>query len=119
MKDKLTKKEKSKDINVIIKNHRDKNKGHPHIIMDTFDNKHVSIGLTKSPKKGKNSPNYKLDKDPLGSKDTSYVRRQGTIDKKTNYINKSRTGQLTEKDYGQIKIYSNRAKDKYLKKKKK
>ena len=49
-------------IQVIIKTHNDTKGGHPHIIVDNVDNKHVSVGLSTKPKKGKNSPNYKLEK---------------------------------------------------------
>ena len=49
-------------ITVEIKNHNDKNGGHPHIIVDNIDDKHVSVGLTHDKKKGKNHPNYPLQK---------------------------------------------------------
>lgn len=44
---KSTKKAKT-DIPVTIKTHKDKNGGHPHIIVDNIDDKHVSVGLSTS-----------------------------------------------------------------------
>lgn len=40
-------------IQVIIKTHNDTKGGHPHIIVDNVDNKHVSVGLSTKPKKEK------------------------------------------------------------------
>lgn len=41
----------TKNVQVTIKNHKDKNGGHPHVIIDNIDNKHVSVGLTTTQKK--------------------------------------------------------------------
>ena len=83
--------------------------------MDDVDDKHVSVGLSTKPKKGKNSPNYKLEVSPLGDGKTSYARRQGTVDKKQNYKRK-REGKMTKVDHDREKKYGKRAKEKYLEK---
>ena len=100
-------------VQVIIKTHNDTKGGHPHIIVDNVDNKHVSVGLSTKPKKGKNSPNYKLEKSPLNDGKQSFMRRQGTVALKDEYSGK-RNGSLTPKDYAQAKIYGEKAKQKYL-----
>lgn len=104
-------------VYITIKKHNDKNGGHPHIIMDDIGNKHVSIGLSTKPKKGKNHPNYPLEKSPLNDGKNSYMRRQGTIAPKTEYEG-PRKGSITSKDYEQAKVYAERAKQKYLAEKK-
>lgn len=73
-------------IKVLIKNHKDTKNSHPHVILEDIEDKHVSVGLSTHPKKGKNSPNYKLEQDPLDSGKESYMRRQGTVSPKKNYI---------------------------------
>lgn len=103
---------------VKIKTHNDRKGGHPHLIMDNIDNNHVSIGLTTKHKKGKNSTNYKCDVNPLGGEGKSYMRRQGTVAPKNEYSGE-RTGKLSQKDFAQAKQYSDKAKQKYLDKKKK
>ena len=103
-------------IPITIKTHQDKKGGHPHIIVDNVDNKHVSIGLTTKPTKGKGSKNYKLEKSPLNDCKQSYMRRQGIVAPKSEYSGK-RKGSITQKDYLQVKIYGERAKLKYLNKK--
>lgn len=100
-------------ISVHIKTHKDNKGGHPHVIVDNVDDKHVSVGLTTKKKKGKNATNYKLSVNPLGGKQQSYMRRQGTVDDASNY-HSPRQGTMTPKDYDQAKIYGNRAKQKYL-----
>ena len=100
-------------VQVIIKTHNDTKGGHPHIIVDNVDNTHVSVGLSTKPKKGKNSPNYKLEKSPLNAGKQSFMRRQGTVALKDEYSGK-RNGSLTPKDYAQAKIYGEKAKQKYL-----
>lgn len=104
-------------IQVIIKTHNDTKGGHPHIIVDNVDNKHVSVGLSTKPTKGKGSKNYRLEKSPLNDGKQSFMRRQGTVAPKGEYSGK-RNGSLTPKDYAQAKIYGERAKQKYLNKKK-
>lgn len=106
-------KTKSQNIPVIIKKHNDKNGGHPHVIVEDIDNKHVSVGLSTRAKKGKNHPNYPLERSPLNDGKNSYMRRQGTVAPKKEYSER-RTGSMTPKDYEQAKIYAERAKQKYL-----
>lgn len=103
-------------VPVKVKRFRDKKGGHPHVIVDKVDNKNVSLGLTHSAKKGKNSTNYKLEKDPLRGNEQSYMRRQGTVAHVNNYDNPQR-GTMTPKDYKVAKKYGNRAKEKYINKK--
>lgn len=64
-------------VSVEMKKHGDKNGGHPHVIVDDIEDKHVSVGLTTQMKKGKNNTNYKLETSPLRDGKTSYMRRQG------------------------------------------
>lgn len=109
-------KQASADIEVVIKKHNDSNNGHPHVILEDFEgDKHVSVGLTTRKLKGKNATNYKLEKDPLGEVEESYMRRQGTVDYQKNYF-EPRKGKLTKKDYERALLYGQRAKEKYLKK---
>ena len=105
------------DISVVIKKHNDSNNGHPHVILEDFEDKHVSVGLTTRKYKGTNSSrkNYRLEKDPLGKLENSYMRRKGIVDYKTNYQN-PRKGKLTKKDYEQALLYGQKAKEKYIKK---
>ncbi len=109
---------KFKGVTVIIKRHKDQNGRHPHVIVDDVDDKHVSVGLTTTPKKGKNHPNIKLDNDPLNEGKVSYMRRQGTVDDKANYSS-SRKGLMSSKDYEKAKQIGETAKQKYLRKKQK
>lgn len=107
-------------IPVKIKKHRDKNGGHNHIILETFENKHVSVGLTTREKKGENSTNknYRCEVDPLGQGKESYMRRQGTVAKIKEYAPKEKTGKVTTRDYEKARSYGERAKQKYLEKQK-
>lgn len=105
-------------VSVTIKNHKDKRGGHPHIIIENIEDKHVSVGLSTKPKKGNNAPNYKLETSPLGDGKQSYARRQGIVDAQKNY-EKPRKGKLTPKDYSRVKEYADKAKKKYLEKTKK
>ena len=105
-------------VPVIIKDHKDQQGGHPHVIVDDIDRKHVSVGLSTDPKKGKNSPNYRLEKSPLNDGKTSYMRRQGTVAPYGEY-EKPRQGSMTPKDYQRATEYGIKAKEKYLSKKKK
>lgn len=107
----------SKLISVFIKDHKDNNGGHPHVIVDNIDNKHVSVGLTtqrykgKSPRAGKN---YSLKNNPLNEKaDPTYMRRQAIVDDKEKYY-KPRTGKMDKEDYEKAKEYGEKAKQKYL-----
>lgn len=100
-------------VPVMIKTHHDKKGGHPHIIVDNVEDKHVSVGLSTKPTKGKGSKNYRMEKSPFDDGKQSYMRRQGTIATKSEYAGQ-RKGTLTPKDYAQAKIYGDRAKQKYL-----
>lgn len=110
-------KEKDTYLIITIKNHKDKKGGHPHVIIEDIDDKHVSVGFTTKPKKGKNSPNYSLAISPLNDNKKSFMRRQGTVDSKKNY-EKQRKGKMTPVDYLKAKEYGEKAKRKYLDKKK-
>lgn len=100
-------------VPVAIKTHHDKKGGHPHIIVDNVEDKHVSVGLSTKQKKGKNGTNYTMEKSPFNDGKQSYMRRQGTVAPKNEYSGQ-RKGTLTPKDYAQAKIYGDRAKQKYL-----
>ena len=100
-------------VNIQVKNYRDKNGGHPHVIVDDIDNNHVSVGFTHSPKKGKGHPNYALEINPLGGPEKTYMRRQGTVVPKKDYY-EPRTGIMTEKDYAKAKEYGETSKRKYI-----
>lgn len=104
-------------VSVDIKTHKDKKGGHPHVIIDNIDDKHVSVGLSTRATKGKGSKNYRLERSPLNDGKTSYMRRQGTVAPKGEYKN-HRKGSMTQKDYGQAKIYAERAKQKFSDKEK-
>ena len=104
---------KSKLVSVNFKKHIDKKGGHPHVILDNIDKNYVSVGLTTKSKKGKNSPNYSLEINPFGNGKKSYMRRQGIVAPKNEYIGIFQ-GVMTEKDYSQAKIYGERAKQKYI-----
>ncbi len=107
-------------ISVLIKNHKDKNGGHPHVIVDNIDNKHVSVGLTTHKRKGnseKAGKNYSLKNNPLDNNaEPTFMRRQATIDDKSQYYS-PRTGKMDKVDYEQAKEYGKKARDKYLNKK--
>lgn len=106
-------------IPVRIKKHNDKKGGHPHVILEDFEgDKHVSVGLTSDPKKGKNSTNYKCEVNPLGGEKQSYMHRQGTVAPMVEYEKREVQGALSSKDYERAKIYGDRAKQKYLNSKK-
>lgn len=99
-------------IPVRIKTHKDSKGGHPHIIVDDVDDKHVSVGITHDKKKGKNNPNYALEHNPLGGAEQSYMHRQGIVAKKQEY-KRPRQGYMTSKDYSKAKEYGKKAKRKY------
>ena len=105
-------------VSVLLKRHRDSQGNHHHVILEDIDDCHVSVGTTTSPKKGNNSPNYKCGTDILGNGAISYLRRQGIVDFKTSYSD-PKHGIMTEEDYIRAQIYGQRAKEKYLSKKKK
>ena len=113
-------KKRSNDVDVLIKTHRDKMGGHPHVIIETIENKHVSVGLSTHKKPGcsSTSTNYFLEKNPLQDGKTSYMRRQGTVDYKRNYEN-PRRGIMTPNDYERAKTYGERVKLKHFNKQKK
>ena len=105
------------NVIIIIKRHDDSNGGHPHIILDNIDDKYVSVGLTTTPKKGKNHPNIKLDNDPLGQGKPSYMRRQGTVDQHSRYHDQI-PGVMSPEEYEKAKQIGEKAKQKYIKHKK-
>lgn len=114
---------KQNTIPVTVKKHRDNQGNHNHVILGSVGNKHVSVGLTTQAKKGKNSTNYRLQKDTLDigqkgykPKNPTFMRRQGTVDYKTNYHRESK-GSMTKKDYKKAVEYGNKAKEKFLQKK--
>ena len=104
-------------VTVLLKRHGDNKGGHHHVILDDIDDKHVSVGLTTQKKKGKNSTNYNCKSDVLGNGKFSYMRRQGTVDRKENYF-EPKSGKMTKEAYDQAQIYGDRAKQKYLAQKK-
>lgn len=105
-------------IPVRIKTHKDNKGGHPHIIVDDVDDKHVSVGITHDKFKGKNNTNYALEHNPLGGDKKSYMHRQGTVAKKQEYT-RPRQGKMTLKDYNRAKEYGGKAKRKYIEKRNK
>ena len=107
-------KESKKFVVVTIKFHGDKNGGHNHVIVEDLDDNHVSVGLTTRKKKGKNHPNFPLEQSPLNDGKESYMRRQGTVAPKKEYMS-PRTGKMTKNDYAQAKVYADRAKEKHKK----
>lgn len=105
----------SKDlVTVTIKFHGDKNGGHNHVIVKDMGDNHVSVGLSTKSKKGKNHPNYPLEQSPLGDGKKSFMRRQGTVAPKKEYMS-PRKGKMTEKDYAQAEVYADRAIEKHKK----
>ena len=103
-------------VPITVKYHFDNNGGHPHGIMGNIDDKHVSVGFTTQKHKGKSKKsgtNYTLDKSPLNDGKDSYMRRQAIVAPKNEYAN-PRKGSMTQKDFEQALIYSERAKQKYI-----
>lgn len=105
-------------VTIIIKTHNDTKGGHPHIIIDDVDNKHVSVGLTSDAYKGKGHKNICLKINPLGGSDPSYMKRQGTVAEVARY-GSPRNGSLAKSDHEKAKQIGDKAKQKYLKNKKK
>lgn len=111
---KKTKKKPPVLIGVLLKWRGDDNGGHNHVIMDTFEDYHVSVGTTTKKTKGANSKskNYSCKNDILGNGQRSYLRRQATV-AKINTYGKSSSGRMTSEDYAQAKVYAQRAKEKF------
>lgn len=110
---------KDKEIKVLIKSHKDRNGGHPHVIIENIDDCHVSVGLSTHQKKGANKKagnNYRLKKSPLNDGKHSYMRRQGTVNPTEEYYN-PRSGTMIEPDFQKAVEYGERAKQKYIEKK--
>lgn len=105
-------------VTVPVKKHKDNNGHHYHGIIDSLEENYVSVGFTTSKTKGKGTHNYKLKIDPLDNGKNSYMRRQGTVDKKKNYYNDYK-GKMTPKDHAKAKEYAEKAKQKYISKKRK
>lgn len=101
-------------VPVEIRTHNDARGGHPHIIVDAVDNKHVSVGLTHDKYKGKGHKNIALQVNPLGKQETSYMHRQGTVDSKRNYSKRPQKGVLTKPDSVKASLIGAKAKQKYL-----
>lgn len=99
----------------MVKDYRDKKGGHPHVILEDMDNKHVSVGLTQDKYKGRNATNYECQISPLGDNKHSYMRRQAQVEPKKDYYN-PRNGKMDMGDYNRANIYGERAKEKYLQK---
>lgn len=100
-------------ITVDMKMHRDNNDGHHHIIVDNYENKHVSVGTTTDPFKGKNHPNIHLGYSVLNNEQESHMHRQGTVDLQSNYYNPHK-GQMTLKDFERAKQIGEKAKLKHI-----
>ena len=101
-------------VTVEIRIHSDANAGHPHIKVDTVDGNIVSVGTTHDKFKGKNHPNIPLERNPLGGKEKTYMRRQGTVDREENYIKTKKTGKMTVADHTKAQQIGAKAKQKYL-----
>ena len=110
-------KNKKNMLGVLTKYLYDKKGGHRHIILDSIDDKHVSIGLTSKNNKGKGSTNYACETDILGTGKKSYMRRQATVKPKKKYSDPI-IKFMSKKDYTRALVYGNRAKEKYINKKK-
>lgn len=109
-------KERKDLVVVTLKFHNDKNGGHHHIIVEDIDDNHVSVGTTTKRKKGKGHTNYPLEISPMGDGKESFVRRQGTVAPKKEYVS-PREGKITKNDYTKVKEIGDKAKKKYLDKK--
>lgn len=105
-------------VKINIKNRPDKNKGHFHGIIDKIDDNYITVGFTTKKFKGKNATNYPLELDPLNTDKKSYMRRQATVDSKDNYYDNIK-GIMTPKDHTRAKEYAEKAKQKYISKKRK
>ncbi|MCM1043565.1 MAG: hypothetical protein NC350_05100 [Corallococcus sp.] len=83
-------------------------------------NKSKSVDVTVKKKKGANSggTNYLLEQSPLSDGKTSYMRRQGTVAPKEEYSN-ARKGKMTLKDFNKANEVGEKAKQKYIEKKRK
>lgn len=114
----ITTKETKNYIIVNIKFRPDKNGGHNHVIVDDYEENHVSVGLTTKSKKGKNHPNIPLKTSPFSDGKKSYIRRQGTVAPKKSYTS-PRKGKMTPEDYNKAKAIGAKAKQKHIEKKRK
>ena len=104
-------------VTVEIRTHKDAQGGHPHIIVDSVDDNHVSVGLTHDKYKGKGHTNITLTVNPLGKPDITYMHRQGTVYSKKSYKEQPQKGIMTKNDNEKAKNIGARAKQKYLNKK--
>ncbi len=103
---------------VLIKDHKDSQGGHPHVIVDNYQNKHVSVGITKASHKGKGHPNKRLQTDPLQSGKISYMHKQGTVDLQSKYV-RPRNGYMHPDDFIEANNIGKRALEKHKKTRKK
>lgn len=109
--------ERGANVKVKIKRLSDKNDGHKHIIGDSIDDKYVSIGLTTQTTPGKSKhKNKALQARVLNLNKTSYLRREGRVEKKSKYTN-NYIGYVTPDDKIEIDARISKAKQKYLDKK--
>ncbi|MCD8195252.1 MAG: hypothetical protein LUD22_03045 [Coprobacillus sp.] len=100
---------------------------HPRIIMDQEGNYYYAIPIThsdkkvtkgKDGKKDKTTNYYRLEKDPLGSDDTVYVKNHVEIKNKAAYGNPTK-GNITKKDHNHLNEQVKKAKQRHKKKNKK
>lgn len=101
-------------VTVEIRIHNDAKGGHPHIMVDTVDTNKVSVGTTHDKYKGKGHKNIPLEQNPLGGKEKTYMRKQGTVDRKENYSETKKIGKMTVTDNLKAKEIGAKAKQKYL-----
>jgi len=104
-------------VTVEIKIHSDAKGGHPHVMLGQLQEKNVSVGITHDKYKGKMHKNIPLQHNPLGTGEQVYMRRQGTVDKQSNYHSESKQGKLTQSDNAKAKQIGEKAKRKELNKK--
>lgn len=111
--------EVTKDEMVIatFKWHNDDNGGHDHIILESIEDHHVSVGLTTDHKKGNNSTNYRLDTSPFQDGKDSHLRRQGRVRPIIEY-KREKKGIITKVDHERAMLYGKRAKEKWLREQK-
>ncbi len=111
--------ERGANIKVKIKWLNDKQGGHHHIIGDSIDDKHVSVGLTSKSRPGKSRhKNIELESRILDKKTTSFIRREAKVLHKDLYTG-NYVGYVTTKDKEQIDNRIAIAKKKYKDKKNK
>lgn len=106
---------KEQFVPVKIKRLRDKKDAHHHVITGSIDNKYISVGLTTKPKKGKGNSNIKLKADPLGTKEDSFMKKQGTVERQKAYFD-PKEGHMTVNDFSKAEKIGKKAKEKHIRK---